>query len=41
MSLFGPPLLLVAALVAVLGAHAVAGDITAMEESWAKHDTAA
>jgi MFS transporter, Spinster family, sphingosine-1-phosphate transporter len=41
MSLFGPPLLVVAALVALTGGHAAGGDIDAMEERWASHDAAA
>lgn len=41
MSIFGPPLLLVAAAVALTGGHAAGRDIARMEEAWAAHETAA
>ena len=41
MSIFGPPLLLIAAVIALTGGHAVGGDIERMEEAWAAHETAA
>lgn len=41
MSFFGPPLLVVAGIVALTGSHAAAGDIEDMERSWAAHEPAA